>query len=127
MTPTTTERTMRRLLGHLSLITLLVAGFVGCGTLLNSNPQKVVITSGPDGAAVAIDGEKKGVTPLEVLLPTDQSYEVVVTAPGYEPEARVIERSLSVAYTPSIPPTAPATAPATASVNRLSASERSSP
>ncbi len=84
--------------GWITLVALLAVPLPGCGTLLIDNPQKVVITSGPPGARVEIDGAEKGVTPLEVQLTTDKSYDVVVTASGYPPQARVIRRSIKALY-----------------------------
>ena len=71
---------------------------MGCGTLLIDKPQKITITSGPPGAKVELDGEDKGVTPIELLLETHKSYEVVVTPTEYPPETRVIKRTLKGWY-----------------------------
>ncbi len=89
---------MDRRLPCLCLAALLTISTMGCGTLLIDKPQKITITSGPAGAKVELDGEDKGVTPIELLLETHKSYEVVVTPPEHPPETRVIKRTLKGWY-----------------------------
>jgi len=73
------------------LITVLLAT-TGCATALNGRTQKVVISSEPSGAAVAIDGIERGTTPMVVALDRNQAHSMVVAAAGYAPDSSIASR-----------------------------------
>jgi len=70
----------------------------GCATLTNDTHDIVRITSDPPGASVAIDGERRGHTPLELRLPADRPYEVRVRADGYPEATAFIDSSVGAGY-----------------------------
>lgn len=58
--------------------------------LLRSDGMISVMTT-PEGANVTIGGRYRGQTPLEVALPPDASYEVLLSKAGYQPVERTIK------------------------------------
>jgi len=58
----------------------------GCATLIRSREQIIPVTSSPAGAAIIVDGVRKGVTPLEIRLARKQKGQVIrIESPGYRP------------------------------------------
>lgn len=57
-------------------------GLCGCATLLQSDEQRVVLSTDPPGAQVAINGVPSGTTPVEVVLKPTGAYVVSFEKPG---------------------------------------------
>jgi hypothetical protein len=53
-------------------------------------PGAVTVTSEPTGATVVVDGENRGVTPIELPELTPGAHRFEISLDGYEPEERVV-------------------------------------
>jgi hypothetical protein len=58
-------------------------GSTGCATIMHGTRQDVSITSVPSGAAVTINGQDKGKTPVAVELPRKDKHLLKLELPGY--------------------------------------------
>lgn len=69
----------------------------GCATVatLGGQDQKVKITTDPPGAAVTIDGQPLGVTPVALPLARKTEHQVEIAAPGYETARLTIRRKIN--------------------------------
>lgn len=67
------------------LLPLVVGGLLGCRSLPDRFREPVRIESTPPGAAVFVDGEPRGVTPLRLDLTRERSYLVRLEKEGYRP------------------------------------------
>jgi hypothetical protein len=57
-----------------------------CATLARSRTQRIPVTSTPAGAAVVVDGQPIGVTPILISLSRRQKDPVIrIESPGYDP------------------------------------------
>ncbi|MDQ8193452.1 PEGA domain-containing protein [Coraliomargarita sp. SDUM461004] len=57
--------------------------FAGCASFERGVPQNVVILSFPNEASVYINGEARGITPMEVALPRKMAHEIRLEKEGY--------------------------------------------
>lgn len=68
----------------------------GCAMLTRGRAQKVPVTSSPIGAAVSVNGERQGLTPVEVVLARRLRDPVIrIESPGYNPVEIRIRRKVS--------------------------------
>jgi len=56
-----------------------------CATILKGRTEEITVISYPAGAKVLVNGDEKGVTPLEVKVPSKADLNVYVTKEGYRP------------------------------------------
>ena len=68
----------------LSMLAIVVMNS-GCASIVTGTKQHVPITSIPAGAAVKVNGEDKGRTPIAVDLKRNEYHTVLIEMPGYEP------------------------------------------
>lgn len=62
--------------------------FAGCASFERGVPQDVVILSFPTEASVYIDGEARGITPMELALPRKVTHEIRLEKYGYNPAVK---------------------------------------
>jgi hypothetical protein len=62
----------------------LVVGLSGCAAILGSKQKDFSLTSQPAGAAVYLDGNRLGTTPLKVKLSNQAEHTFVFRRQGYE-------------------------------------------
>jgi hypothetical protein len=68
----------------------------GCCSIVHMGfSQKVVVTSSPPEAAVFVDEEFRGNTPLSVSLKRHDVHEVIILKDGYVPSIVVTKKDLS--------------------------------
>ena len=67
---------------------------------------RVVLRSEPDGAAVSVNGEYRGQTPLELSLPPRLEHQLVLTKPGYDSIAQALSVRADTDRTLTLPMTA---------------------
>jgi hypothetical protein len=78
------------------LSALVVAlGSTGCATIMHGTRQDVSITSVPSGAAVTINGQDKGKTPVAVELPRKDKHLLKLELPGYLAFEQYLVRKVS--------------------------------
>jgi len=78
----------------LGLLLLLVVP--GCATLFSAGPDRVPITTNPQGATVFVDNMPVGQTPLLVALDRDHSSGVIrIELPGFAPIMMVRSKSIN--------------------------------
>ncbi len=53
-------------------------------------PGQLLLSSSPDGAVVSVNSEFKGITPLELTLPSGQVQELTLSHPGHKPVVRTV-------------------------------------
>lgn len=72
--------------------------FAGCAALWQSSTQVVSVFSTPPGAAVYINGELRGQTPVQLSLSPTTAVDLVLSLPGYQvyPQRLMPEGSLCV-------------------------------
>ena len=63
----------------------MLLGVFGCATLLQSSEQRVVLSTDPSGAEVAVNGVPSGRTPVEVVLKPTGTYTVLFEKAGCAP------------------------------------------
>lgn len=73
-------------------------------TNTTSQPSQLTyeITSTPDQAWISLNGERKGLTPLSIVLPTNTFYDVEITKDGFLPlkqELQTTPNQTQIAYT----------------------------
>jgi hypothetical protein len=81
-----------------AVVCLVAVTIVGCGTLFNDHPQRVLINSNPAGATISVDGEVRGQTPTEVVLDTRRNYTITATKDGYNDATLTLNRELGVLW-----------------------------
>ena len=91
---------MRRTTGHRILETLSGLAFAGlatwgCASIMQGSKQKVPIASTPSGAAVWIDQQDRGSTPLVAELSRKRPHVMRVVLEGYEPFEMTFTRKTS--------------------------------
>lgn len=69
----------------LAFILACVLGMGGCATVMQGTRQNVGISSIPSGAAVTIDGQNIGKTPVSPKLTRKEKHLVRVELEGYQP------------------------------------------
>lgn len=72
-------------------ITAVVASLMlmsGCSTVIKGNNQAVTFQSEPSAAAIFIDGERIGNTPMTVRLPKNKKDTVMISKDGYHSVSR---------------------------------------
>jgi hypothetical protein len=79
----------------LSVIGVMSALAVACGTIIHGSSQEVGISSQPTGASVTVDKQPLGTTPVVAHLRRKDNHEIVVTMTGYQPFALATTRSVS--------------------------------
>jgi len=67
---------------------------------------RVVLRSEPGGAAVSVNGEYRGQTPLELSLPPRLEHQLVLTKPGYDSIAQALSVAADSDRTLTLPMTA---------------------
>ncbi|HEY4242170.1 MAG TPA: PEGA domain-containing protein [Kofleriaceae bacterium] len=73
----------------------LVAPAAGCATIMDGGPDHIPVASNPPGAAVYLDGQMVGTTPMVVVLDRQRSHgNIQIVANGYAPV--VVQRDKSI-------------------------------
>ena len=73
-----------------------LAGAGGCATIVGGGGEQTVrVNSSPSGAAVKIDGNNYGVTPMMARLSRKESHIVRLELAGYQPSETKLEKSLN--------------------------------
>jgi hypothetical protein len=84
-----------RFILFLTLTSVLSAS--NCATLTRKRTQRIPVTSSPVGAAVIVNGQQQGVTPLEIQLVRKKKGQVIrIESPGYNPVEIRPQRKMSV-------------------------------
>lgn len=78
----------------LSLIILTTFLFSGCATIMHGSRQGIFLTCEPRVAAVYIDGQYRGHTPMGAVLRRGKNHHLKIELPGYKPFETVITRRL---------------------------------
>ncbi len=75
---------------------LALSGVVGCATIINGTTQPIAITSTPNGAKVAVDGQDTTyTTPANVELARGRDHLLTFSKPGYQEQTFTIKHSMS--------------------------------
>ena len=62
----------------------------GCATLFKGTQEEVALSSDPTGAAVYVNGNMKGTTPLHLKLISKETYTIEFRKDGYQPQTVTI-------------------------------------
>ena len=78
-------------------VLLALAAGLGLGAGLRglsggSAPYSLQISSTPEGAAVVLDGQARGLTPLVVEVPEGEQVKIEVRKPGFRPYVALLPR-----------------------------------
>jgi hypothetical protein len=68
----------------------------GCSTVIKGTNQPVTFQSEPNGAAIFIDGERIGSTPMTIRLTKNKKSSVMIKKDGYD----TVSRDLTKEYDP---------------------------
>jgi PEGA domain len=68
---------------------------VACATIMHGTSQNVGVNSQPSGAAVTVDSQAVGVTPVAAKLERKKQHRISVTLAGYQPFEMVTTRKTS--------------------------------
>ena len=80
---------------RLLLCILMLAFPTACGTIIHGSTQSIGIASNPSAAAVRINGEQMGMTPVALKLDRDKDHAISVQLPGYEPYSATVTHSVT--------------------------------
>lgn len=67
----------------------------GCATIMQGSKEQVSISSNPTGAAVFVDGQQLGVTPMVAQLARKGNHIVSIQLDGYKPYEIALNKSVS--------------------------------
>ena len=70
-------------------------GSTGCATIMHGTRQDISITSVPSGAAVTVDGQDRGKTPVAVELSRKDKHLLKLELPGFLPFEQYLVRKVS--------------------------------
>ena len=84
---------MHRTTATLLVVALLLAN--GCATIVHGTNQQVSISSNPSGAAVRVNGQYYGTTPLVLNLRRKEIHIVQLEMAGYDDYEITLERAVS--------------------------------
>jgi hypothetical protein len=92
--PSPTTPSVPNLLARLVAVSaaLLMPALSSCALLVNGLTQTVPVTSTPSGATVFVDGEPRGVTPIDLELRRDSTSVIVVRLGAQERSTMVTPR-----------------------------------
>ncbi len=82
-------------LRFLLLSALLAAGLWGCATIMQGTSQKINLSSTPSGAAIFVDGQELGRTPMVAELKRKNNHTVRLELVGYHPYETILTRDIS--------------------------------
>ena len=82
-------------LRFLLLSALLAVGLWGCATIMQGTSQKVNLYSTPSGAAIFVDGQELGRTPMVAQLKRKDNHMVRFELVGYHPHETILTRNIS--------------------------------
>ena len=82
---------MKKTIMSLSIFLLLML-FTGCATVISGTTQTINFESSPSGAAIFLDGERIGVTPLEMELKKNKYKSIRVELEGYHTVTRQLDK-----------------------------------
>jgi len=68
---------------------------LACATIIHGSSQEVGLSSQPTGAAVTVDGQPAGKTPVVAKLSRKDNHAVTITLAGYQPFAITTTRKVS--------------------------------
>ena len=77
-----------------ALVALIVAP-AACATIIHGTSEDVSIRSTPDSAAVLVDGQPAGHTPVTFKMSRKENHTVTLNLPGYEPATVPVTRDVS--------------------------------
>ena len=89
---------MRMTTARTRLVTVCLSGMAaaGCALQMNGTTQRVAVASAPPGARVFLDGERVGVTPMEVVVRRrDADVVLKLEKDGFRPAEQNLRRSPS--------------------------------
>ena len=66
----------------------------GCATILNDDPELIIVSTNPTAAKVFLDNNEVGTSPLTVKMSIDQSHIIRVEKEGYETKSETIVRRI---------------------------------
>jgi hypothetical protein len=88
MSPARWQRVFRCAL----LLAVLVPLLASCALMVNGTTQTVPVQSTPEGAEVFVDGELRGVTPMELVLRRGETVSVIVRLGGEQRDVVLTSR-----------------------------------
>lgn len=87
---------MRRRTTLSIVFAVVLIGAAGCASIMGGGTQQsITFNSSPDGAAVVVDGESRGTTPLVVDLARKNNQSVRLELDGYQPHTVMFDRSVN--------------------------------
>ena len=69
----------------LPVVLVMALGVPACASIMNGTGQKLNIASEPAGAAVLVDGEAVGNTPVVAKMSRNERHTITVKLEGYQP------------------------------------------
>jgi hypothetical protein len=69
----------------LPVVLVMALGIVACASIMNGTGQKLNIASEPAGAAVLVDGDAVGNTPVVAKMSRNERHTITVKLDGYQP------------------------------------------
>lgn len=75
---------MRRAIGPVFFLALLIFNFMGCAALFNSGGGRVAFSSNPSGAEVLVNGQSLGKTPVTLELDRKTTHQITIRKDGKE-------------------------------------------
>ena len=81
-----------------SVLLLVVFLFISCATVFKGSQEYVGFESDPAGAKVYINGNYKGMTPLELHLESNKTYHIEFKKEGYATKTYTLTNHLSAGW-----------------------------
>lgn len=85
---------MKKLLFILPIVVMLL-GYTGCSTILNTTTQQVELISNPPNASITVDGQKFGTSPQKINIERGANHIVTFELDGFELYETQLTRKIS--------------------------------
>lgn len=82
----------------MSLLVILIVLLQACATLFAPKTHPLAVSSEPRGAEVYVNGFKMGMTPIELSLKADKSYNIEFRKEGFESITRVVNTKVGAGW-----------------------------
>ena len=83
---------MSKTIIRVSILTALMIFFTGCSTIIKGTSQTINIESSPSGATVFLDGERVGITPINLSLKKGKYKSIRIQKDGYHTVTRQLDK-----------------------------------
>ena len=89
---------MKKILLSLIAVLFISVSFTSCATMFGKKTHPLALSSQPDGAEVYVNGLKMGVTPIQLNLKADKSYNIEFRKEGFENVVQIVNTEIGAGW-----------------------------